>query len=68
MSGADPVPKQSHFRKLSGYDFYQDVLGTPKYVVAPMADRSELAWRILSRRYGGQLVYTPMINAKVHIF
>ncbi|KAI5120563.1 hypothetical protein M0805_002513 [Coniferiporia weirii] len=53
-------------RKLSGGDLYRDVLGSPKLVVAPMVDQSELPWRILSRRYGAQLIYTPMINARMY--
>jgi tRNA-dihydrouridine synthase 1 len=32
-----------------GRDFYRDVLGSPRYVVAPMVDASELAWRMLSK-------------------
>ena len=38
--GVDSV--QSLPRKLIGYEFYREVLGSPKFVVAPMVERSEL--------------------------
>ena len=38
--GVDNV--QSLSRKRTGYEFYRQVLGSPKFVVAPMVEQSEL--------------------------
>jgi tRNA-dihydrouridine synthase 1 len=43
--------------------FYESI-NSPSLVVAPMVEGSELAWRILSRNYGAELAYTPMIHSK----
>ncbi|KAJ9616405.1 tRNA dihydrouridine synthase [Cladophialophora chaetospira] len=56
--------------KLTGRAFYESI-GRPKYVVAPMVDRSEFAWRLLTRSYLDEerskslLAYTPMMHARL---
>lgn len=56
--------------KLHGRAFYESI-GSPKYVVAPMVDQSEFAWRLLTRSFlpselrSSILAYSPMLHAKL---
>ncbi|KAI0181036.1 FMN-linked oxidoreductase [Hypoxylon sp. FL1284] len=57
--------------KLHGRAFYESI-GSPKFVLAPMVDQSEFAWRMLSRSYlspaenAKLLAYTPMLHARLY--
>lgn len=50
--------------KLRGMEFFKSI-GSPRYVCAPMVDQSELAFRMLTRRYGVGLAYTPMFHSRL---
>ncbi|KAK4123973.1 Dus-domain-containing protein [Parathielavia appendiculata] len=56
--------------KLHGRAFYESI-GSPKYIVAPMVDQSEFAWRMLSRSFlpdsekSRLLAYSPMFHARL---
>ncbi|XXG96687.1 hypothetical protein Hte_002977 [Hypoxylon texense] len=57
--------------KLHGRAFYESI-GSPKFVLAPMVDQSEFAWRMLSRSFlspaenAKLLAYTPMLHARLY--
>lgn len=48
---------------MRGFEFFRSI-GSPRYVCAPMVDQSELAFRMLVRKYGCELAYTPMMHSR----
>ena len=49
------------------WEFYNNVLGSPKHWCAPMVGASELAFRLMIRKYGTDIATTPMISAAGYI-
>lgn len=50
------------WNNLLPYEMWKE-LGSPKYVCAPMVDQSELAFRMITRKYGTELTFTPMVHS-----
>ena len=50
-------------KKPEPWHWWSQHLGAPKTVVAPMVDQSELPYRMLCRKYGADLAYTPMFHS-----
>ncbi|KAM5435415.1 tRNA dihydrouridine synthase [Microsporum canis] len=63
-------PKSAMKKKLHGREFYESI-GSPKMIIAPMVDRSEFAWRMLTRSFMDSrssspiLAYSPMFHARL---
>lgn len=68
-SSAGPGPaaalRAGRDRSLRGRAFYES-LGSPRLILAPMVEGSEYCWRELSRQYGAQLCYSPMLHARLY--
>ncbi|EEA25570.1 tRNA dihydrouridine synthase [Talaromyces marneffei ATCC 18224] len=62
---------ESRPAKLTGREFYKSI-GSPKYIVAPMVERSEFAWRMLTRSFMEKdqsqrlIAYSPMFHARLY--
>jgi len=56
-SAAAPPDAAADGAEHPGWRFFR-AMGSPAYHVAPMVDQSELAFRMLCRRYGATCAYT----------
>ena len=69
----DPIPVIPQEESLAtperiaaAWEFFRK-MGSPKFHVAPMVDQSELAYRMLCRKYGATCAYTPMLHGRLFV-
>ena len=55
-------------RNKKAWDFYENKLGAPKHICAPMVLGSELPFRMLVRQHGADLCYSPMMRGNFFVF
>jgi hypothetical protein len=63
---APAAPPAADGEEHPGWQFFR-AMGSPAYHVAPMVDQSELAFRMLCRRYGATCAYSPMLHARLFV-
>jgi tRNA-dihydrouridine synthase 1 len=60
----EKVGEETPRKKLHGFEFWKSI-GSPRYICAPMVEQSDLAFRLLCKRYGCEMGYTPMLHSRV---
>jgi len=63
MQQADPPS----VRNEEAFKFLEQLCPAPRYGVAPMVDASELPFRMLCRRYGATMTWTPMFHSRLFV-
>ena len=63
---APPIGSVERPLKLSSWALW-DAMKRPKFVCAPMVEQSDLPFRMLCRKYGTTLAYTPMFHARLFL-
>lgn len=48
------------------WKWWRETLKSPKRVLAPMVEQSELTYRMLTREHGCDLCFSPMIHARLY--
>lgn len=48
------------------WTWWRETLKSPRSVLAPMVDQSELTFRMLAREHGADLCYSPMVHSRIY--